>query len=243
MPKLILSYICGSCLALLIVHPWIDYTIPLMVNSSHWCYLVAASGLLGFALWQTRIPALLKILSVYLFANCFFSQTPYLSFNAYILVAVSFYAFLFFQYCNLKPILQLVEAAFWFELFFCVMQLLGRDKLFNFDRPEPVMFGTVMQYMRFGSLLAVMAPFVILKNKWNLIPIVIATVFLKSSTLMLSLAAGLFFFVFLKLRAIKLRFSLIALTFLSIGGNPLLYWGSWDGADDTGEGGGCHLIV
>lgn len=202
MLKAIYSYLLAIGVALLIIAPSIDYTIPLMVNSFHWCYIVVVAGLFGSMMISKKAYWSLKVLSIYLFISCFFSQIPYVSFNAYILIAATFYLFLAFKYVDHKILINFIEAAFWFEVILAVLQLMERDTLMSFGASvtqdlkvivEPrryVFLGSVMQYMRFASVLALMAPFLLLKSRWYLVPIAIVCVLSQASNFALSLIAG-----------------------------------------------------
>lgn len=238
MPKIILSYLLGICLGLLITAPAINYTIPMVVNTSGWLYTVMASGLLGILLVLTqKMHWSLKVLVVYLFINCFLSQVPYLGFNAYILVVATAYFYLLIQNARFKPVFEVIEAAFLLEIVLTCFQLLGKDRLLNFDRPEPVFMGTVMQYMRFSSLLAVIAPFLLIKNKLYLIPIVIFCIISRSSTFAISLVVGgLVYFVLSDLSRIK---KLLAMALAVIFGvfYAIYDWGSFRGAIIPSNGG------
>jgi len=207
----ILSYIAAFCQELLAVAPHINYDVPLIVNSFGWLYLVVASALLGFFLLSKDMPLSFKILTIYLWLTCFVSFVPYLSFNAYILVVLSLYFFLIFKTCDQKIILNMVQAVFWVQVCFGVMQLYGVDTLMNFGRPEPVFLGTVAQYMRFSSHLAILAPLLIYKNKWYILPIAVLAVVSQSSSFGLAVICGGAVYVFLKHPKWRLRTAGLAL--------------------------------
>lgn len=208
--KKIISHIIGMSLcALAILPPFndkipmfnIDGTvgstwnleIPIMVNSFLWTYLVIVIGLLCAKLWSCKISLIMKAMASYMYVACYFSVAPYISFNAMLFVVPSIYLFILIKN-NVDPkiIIDWIVALFWFELLMCVMQYIGRDKLLNFDRPQKVFLGTVMQHMRSGSLIAIMAPFLLLRNKLFIIPLVIVAFIMSSSNLAISLAVGAF---------------------------------------------------
>lgn len=190
MIKKALSYSLGLAVGLLAVAPPIDYKIPIMVNSFWWVYAVVAFALLAVHLIFTDLPQSLKLVVLYIFGTCFWSMAPYLSFNAFLLVVVAAYGFIAFTKSDYSPILDMVAAAFFVQMFCGVMQLFGKDTLMNINRPEPVFLGTVMQYMRFGSLLAIMAPLLVWRNKLFIIPIVITACISQSSGYGLAVIAG-----------------------------------------------------
>jgi hypothetical protein len=213
------------------VAPAFNYTIPLMVNSFLWCYLVVVSGFLGMLTLSLDIHKSLKALAVYLFAACFISQSPYLSFNAYLLVSATFYFYWLSKKCDFSVVTKFIEAAFWLQLILTVMQFFGKDTLLNFDRPESVFLGTVMQYMRFASVLAVMAPFLLLKSKWYILPILALCLLSRSSTFALSLALGCLTWFFLTAKKEKWDIRAVTVWFLLFVGAYAVYdWGSIRGA-------------
>lgn len=231
----ILSWISGIVLGLLIVAPPIDYSIPLMVNSFHWCYLIVATGLFSMVLMQQKLHILLKLLNIYLFASCFFSQAPYLSFNAYIVIVAAFYLLIFFKNIDLKLIFPFLEAAFCLEVLIIGMQLMGKDTMLNFDRPEPVFLGTVMQYMRVSSVLAVLTPFLVIRNKWYLFPIGVLCLLSQSSSFMLSLLIGSGLYAILTLK--KWRWWILLSGLVGAGTYAWYDFGSFQGAIDPANGG------
>ena len=204
MAKQFLSFLLGGFLGLLIIAPPIDYTIHLLINSFHWLYLICASALFGMFLLNTKLNIFLKILVVYLFVSCFFSQAPALSFNAFVLVVFALYLLLVAKKCDFKIVTNFIEAAFWFQVVLGVMQLLGKDVLLSFDNRQNVFMGTVMQYMRCASIMACIAPFLLLKSKWYLIPLIAYALVSKSSTFAVSLISGCTVFFLLRYSRIRL---------------------------------------
>jgi len=196
--KRVLSYVLGFAVGLLAVAPPLNYAIPVVVNSYWWLYGCVVAGFLGMYLLMTDLPLSLKILSAYLFVGCFLSMAPYVSFNAAILAIAALYCFIGFTKSDYKIITDIVTAAFLLQLIFVVFQLCTMDKLMNFDRQEPVVFGTVMQNMRFGSLIAIMTPLIVYKNKWFIIPIIAMAFLSESASFGLAIAAGMTVYFVLK---------------------------------------------
>jgi hypothetical protein len=197
--------------------------------------MICATGLFGFFLWKTNLNIWLKILSAFLFASCFLSQAPALSFNAYVLCVFSFYLIVAFKVCDFKIVIGFIEAAFWFEVVLGIMQILGKDVLLSFEKRETVFMGTMMQYMRCASVIMCMAPFLLLKSKWYLIPLVIICILSRSSTLALSLIAGGVVYNFLVLK--RFRLSSIIGGIVCVALYALYDWGSWQGAIVASNGG------
>lgn len=190
MMKKILSYILGLGVGLLAVAPPLDYRIPVLVNSFAWVYLFVAVGLFAMYLAFTTLPLALKTAVFIFFVSSFVSMAPYLSFNAFILIVPAAYLFIAFTKSDYEPIINFVIAAFFIQITFGVLQMFGKDTLMNINRPEPVFLGSVMQNMRFGSLMAIMAPLLVYRNKLFLIPLAIAAVLVESAGFGLALIAG-----------------------------------------------------
>lgn len=239
----LLSYFFALLLGLLVVAPNIPYKIPLIINSFSWCYLVVVSGLISFCTLRTTLPLPLKILALYLFGSCFISQSPYLSFNANILVATTLWLFLFLQRCDFRIIVNVLEAAFWLEFILAIFQLTGYDRLLNFGAAftsdfsvrllpmQPSLFlGTVMQYMRFASLLAILSPFLVLRSRWYLIPIGILCLLSRSSSFAVSLIAGVAYYCLVSVKSRTARLIAIFLGLLAVLGYAAYDWGSFRGA-------------
>jgi hypothetical protein len=190
MTKKILSYILGLGVGLLAVAPPLDYRIPVLVNSFAWVYLFVAVGLFAMYLAFTGLPLALKTAVFIFFVSSFVSLAPYLSFNAFILIVPAAYLFIAFTKSDYEPIINFVVAAFFIQITFGVLQMFGKDTLMNINRPEPIFLGSVMQNMRFGSLMAIMAPLLVYRNKLFLIPLAIAAVLVESAGFGLALIAG-----------------------------------------------------
>jgi hypothetical protein len=184
------SYLLGFSVGLLAIAPPMNYSIPVVINSYAWLYGFMVAAFLALFLMSSSLPLSIKALTIYLLATCFVSMAPYLSFNAFILVVVSLYGFLWLTKCDFDVVIDLITAAFFVQVMVTIAQLFGMDKLMNFDRPEPVFFGTIMQYMRFSSLLAVMAPFLVFKNKKFIFLIAVLAIASQSSSFGLAVIAG-----------------------------------------------------
>ena len=249
----LISFLSAIGLGLLAVAPPINYNIPLIVNSFNWCYLVIAAGLFGMFLLFCDIHWLIKGVIIYLFINCFLSQVPYLSFNAYILCVFSVYCFMLFRVIDKAILLNMLAAVFWLQFILVFFQMIGMDKLLNFGAvmvlsPEgqaigtelsevqkPVFLGTVMQYMRLASLIAILSPFLLIKSKWYIIPITLMVLVSKSSGLALSVIAGVFTYVSLLFRKDFLRIAIVCFVLAVL---YLFYdLGSFMGAVNPAHGG------
>lgn len=194
----IASYIAAAALGLLAVHPPIGYTFQPMINSFEWLYAVIASGLLAFFLMTQKINIFLKVLLGYLFFNCFLSQAPASSFNMFMIASATMLFYLIARHLDFEPIMKMIEAVFWMQVFILIVQQCGRDTLMEFDRQHKVFFGTVFQPMRMGSLLAIMAPLLVLRRRWYIIPLLILSVCSYTLSFSLALLAGILFYIWIK---------------------------------------------
>jgi len=254
MMRKINAVLIGVSAALLIIAPSIPYNIPLLMNSFAWCYMIVAGGMFGLLVTQLPFPRILKVLSVYLFVVSFFSQAPALSFNAYVLSTVCFFFYLWMQYADLKIFLRFIAAAFWLEFILALLQLTGHDTMLSFGSTivlkengdlarvmmaprDSVFMGTVMQYMRFASVLAIMSPFLVLISRWYLVPIGILCLLSQSSSFAMSLLAGVGTYGLLRIRS-RWRRIFVILGVITIAGAYILYdWGSFRGAVIPSNGG------
>lgn len=193
-----LAYILGISAGLLAVVPPIGIRIPLMINSYSWLFMVVATGFLGMFLTFTKLPTLLKILNILLFAGCFLSEVPYMSFNVYVLVVLALYGYIAFLECDFEIVLNFIAAAFLLEMIVTIAQLCGRDTLMNFNNHKTLFLGTVFQYMRFSSLLAIMAPLLVWKDKRFIFPILVFCALSRSSSFGLAVITGTAVYVFLQ---------------------------------------------
>jgi hypothetical protein len=214
--KRLLSYVLGFGVALLAVAPPLNYSIPVLVNSFWWLYGFIVFGLLAMYLLSTKLPDLLKVFMVYLFVSCFFGMAPYVSFNAFILAVAAAYCYLGFIESDYKIVIDMATAAFFVQVLMSIMQLLGHDKLMNFDRGDAVFFGTVMQYMRFGTLLAIMTPLLVYRNKLFLVPILIMAVISQSSGFGLAVIAGIIAWALMTMKENRIVVILIGLSLTAL---------------------------
>jgi len=185
----------GCVVGLLSIAPPLPFSIPVIINSNLWLYGFFVVSFLGMMLLFKEIPCSFKILIPYMFFGCFISMIPYASFNAFILVVISAYCFLLFLKSDDDIVIEFIVMAFMFQIFLGIMQMFGVDKLLNFNRSNPVFVGSVLQYMRFGTLLAIMAPFLVFKDKRFIVPVVLVAILTRSSSFGLGviLAIGVYY--------------------------------------------------
>lgn len=233
--KKVSSFLLGFFIAALAVAPGITFNIPVIVNSIAWRYMVILAGLLGFLLLFQNTRSNLKVLIIYLFATCFLSQVPYISFNAYVLIVATLYFFLWAKSADYEYVFKFIEAAFWLEVALITMQHFGADTLLMFDNTdfEKLFHGTALQPMRLGSLLAIMSPFLLVRNKWYMVPLLILSVMSHTLGFSLALVAGAVTYSFFKYRQVFVGFLLVMVPFViyvCLSNDHIhaeLTWGRW----------------
>lgn len=210
------SYIFGLFLSILAITPPLYYSAKLTLDPLVWLQIVLVSSFIGFLiLFHTKIDVILKAFILYVWVSCFYSDSPAISFTAFCFFIIGCLSYLIMLRCNQDIIIRFIEAVFWFEIVLVCMHYFGHDVLMNFGvkynfinngsalsidtvRGNGEFFlGTVRQQMRLGSLMAVMAPFLVYKNKWYIVPVSIAAYFSMSAGFALSVIAGCFTYFFI----------------------------------------------
>lgn len=191
-------------LVILALCPPVKWSIPIVANSTLWLWLVLICGFLGFLFLYAKANAILRILVVYILINAIASKAPYLSLTSYILfIPAVYYYYVCTKVKDWSNIFKVFQALFLFTVFLIVLQLLGIDHLCNLGQDKVVYWGFTGNQMWLSSLLVCMAPFLLIKNKLNAIPILIMLIIMKSSGGLLSLFAGIVFYSILNSRKKK----------------------------------------
>ncbi len=113
-----------------------------------------------------------------------------------------------------EPIYKVTQSLFFISILLIVMQAFKGDTLLNFNRKASVFFGTVNNPMMLASYITCLTPFLILRSRINIIPILLVAFLSHSAGMVFSLAAGLVFYLGFKIKKKKLLvflFVLIAL--------------------------------
>ncbi len=199
--KKAISYIVAIPLVILaLIPPW-NLKISTEVNSLFWLWMVLASGFLAFTFLLTKANVWIKLIIIYSFLNCFFSAAPYLSFSLYTSVILcGFYYVLCRKVESFEPVMQAVQSVFFVITLLIIVQCFGKDTLLNFNRPEPVVLGTIGNKMILGTFVTCLAPFLICYKKLNIIPVVLIAFISGSAGMVLSLAMGGIFYVLCRVK-------------------------------------------
>lgn len=218
---MLLSILLGLFLGILSLFPPIGYEMNLFIRPDLWLYLVLISAFISFNLILTCKDLLLKAFVIFVWVSCFYSESPFISFNAYLFFVFGLLIFSTMKYCKADILIKFIETAFWVQLIIIFMQQTNSDVLMNFgtrydfinngavlhitsDKEHQMFLGTVRQQMRVSSLFAVMAPFLVYKNKWYIIPISILAFISMSAGFALSVIAGCFSYFFITSKHKKL---------------------------------------
>jgi len=196
-----------------------NMSLGVLVNSFHWVFAVIFIGLLCIHLCFLNIHKIVKIFAIYLYFTCYFSKAPYISFNAMLLIVPAIYLYaLIKNFGDKKILINWIVSIFWFEVAVCGLQFMGKDVLINFNRPQQIFLGTVMQHMRMGSLFAILSPFLFIRSRFYIIPLTIVAFLVYSSSFALALFAGAFVFFLLSDTPKKIKkYALISLVVLALG--------------------------
>ncbi len=208
MRKVLDCIILLPLVALALSPPW-NTQLDCTVNSFAWLYMITIIGFLIFWLLYLKVNVWIKLLAVYVFATCFFSKAPYMSFT----MLSSFTLALFYYHActtvrNRDLFYKAAQSIFFFNCLLIIMQLFGKDVLLNFNMPAPVVLGTIANYMILGSFCMALAPFLIVNSRLNFIPLFLVAYISQSSGTLLAISAGLGVYVWMKFK--KLRVLIIA---------------------------------
>ncbi len=200
----IVKILIGSIVAALAIMPPSGFAIPQAGNPAVWLWVYTAAGLLAFMLIYQKIDISIKALVIYLYLSCFLSKAPILSFNSFLSVLFCAYFYVLCKMINdwtfLKRILQ---GVLFLNVLMITMQMFGNDQLLNFNqgiRYLPICYGTVGNSMQVATFLVLLAPFVVSHNRYNLIPITLISVIVRSAGSLVSLIIGACAYVTMKFK-------------------------------------------
>ena len=194
------AYFIALAIALLALLPPQFITIDCTVNSTAWLWGSLMAGFLTFMFIFTKANVWVKLIVVYSYINCFLSRAPYLSFTIYFSVIICAYLYLLCFSSDWEPIFNAVQSLFLLSFLLIIMQAFKKDTLLNFGRDEAVVFGSIFNSMLLASYITCLTPFLFIKNKLYIVPVIIIALMARSSGMMLSMAAGIIFYSFFKIR-------------------------------------------
>jgi len=159
-----------------------------------------------FCYLHTSAPLPIRLLVIYAFVGSFFSAAPYWSFMMTIPVIISAYFYLACREIEDFEIVQkMVQAAFLLICSFLIVQIAGHDTLYNFNRPEPMVIGTIGNPMISATLITCLAPFLLTYKKLNIIPLCLIAILTNSAGMVAALAAGITFYGIMRIKGVRLK--------------------------------------
>ena len=207
-----LAYAVAFIVSVFIMTPPWNISVTCQVNNLLWLWSVALAGLFIFSYIYTSAPLPIKLLVLYAFVGSFFSAAPYWSFMMTIPVIISAY---FYVACreieDFEIVQKMVQAAFLLICSFLIVQIAGYDTLYNFNRPQPMVIGTIGNPMISATLITCLAPFLLTYRKLNIIPLCLIAIITNSAGMVAALAAGITFYVIMKIKRRWLRIAAIGL--------------------------------
>lgn len=215
--KKYLGHIIALIVAIFILTPPWDIGVTCQVNNLLWLWSVALAGFFAFLYMNTSAPLPIKLLVIYAFIGSFFSAAPYWSFMMTIPTVISAYFYLACRNIeDFEPVQKAVQSAFFLICSFLVVQFaVGRDTLYNFNRPEPMIIGTIGNPMISATLITCLAPFLLTYKKINIIPLCLIAIITHSAGMVAALAAGIAFYSIMKIKGIWMK-SLITVIVIAV---------------------------
>jgi len=184
----------------------LSYTIPLIAGFfacvpfiyfkltpplSWWPLIITCAGCAGMYLLFMEINPIIKGVSLLSFISCFFSNVPYLSFNAY--VAIVFCCYFYIGAIKMKswgPTFRMLKAVLVLNLLLIAAQFFSHDQLLNFGLTEITQFGVVGHHMQEASFIVIVSAFLIQLHPGFLIIPVFVALFCNSTWSVLCIAIG-----------------------------------------------------
>lgn len=209
MKKHLIYLLLVPLVVLALTPPW-TAQLTCELNSLMWLYGVFFSAFLTFLFLYFKVNIFIKILLAWIYATCFISRAPYLSFTMYWSVIIcAYYYFLCLKIEDFTPVKNSIQSIFFFIVLLIIMQLWGKDTLLNFNQKEVLVLGTIGNKMILGSYVCVLAPFLISISWLNWIALLIIAFVSGSSGAVLSLLVGLGFYVSKKIKKFRVYIAIL----------------------------------
>lgn len=197
--KKYITHAIAIIVAIFIMTPPWNIGVTCQVNNLLWLWSVALAGFFTFHYIHTNAPIPIKVLVLYAYIGSFFSVAPYWSFQMTIpMIALAYFYLACRQIEDFEPVQKAVQSAFFLICAFLIVQMFGHDTLYNFNRPQPMIIGTIGNKMISATLITCLAPFLLTYKKLNIIPLCIIAVMTRSLGMMIALAAGITVYAVLK---------------------------------------------
>jgi hypothetical protein len=187
-PYTLLAFVFIVALSLL---PPINFYVT-APEDNKWIWMVLGAAFFGFYLMFLDVHLFVKVLSVLVFTNCFFTSVPFESFTKYITFVGCCYFYYVCQHIEDWPmIFKALQTVVFLTLFLMVMQYMGHDSLINFGYSHFVHYGIAGQHMQEASFGIIISSLLILWNPLNFLTAFAISIFCKSPWSFLCASIGL----------------------------------------------------
>lgn len=197
---------------LMALTPPLHIALDCTINSTFWLWATFFSGFLAFLFLYQKVSNWLKLFVLWCFVSCFTSGAPYMSFTMFwSLIVCSYYYSFCRQIEDWTLIKKSIQSVFLFIVLLTLMQIFGKDTLLNFGLKNITnIFGIIGNKMIASSFVCVLAPF-LLFNPLNWIAIALMSFLSGSSGAVLSVAAGVGAYVWMKFRKLRIAIIIVVL--------------------------------
>jgi O-antigen ligase len=212
--KKAIAYVVAAIVSVFVMTPPVNINVTCQVNSMLWLWSVGLAGLLAFYYIHTDAPWPAKLLVLWAFVGSFLSAAPYWSFMMTIPTVAAAYFYLICRRVRVEDyiiIQKAVQSAFLLICAFMTVQLLGHDTLFNFNRPEPMVIGTIGNPMISATMITCLAPFLLTSSRWYIIPLCLIAFITYSTGMMAALAAGILFYGVARIKRARMKVMVVIL--------------------------------
>jgi O-antigen ligase len=138
------------------------------------------------------------------------------------MVACAYFYLLCRKVEDFSIVQKAVQSAFLLICAFMVVQLFGHDTLYNFNRPQAMVVGTIGNPMISATMITCLAPFLLTSNRWYIIPLCIIAFITFSTGMMAALVAGILFYSVAKIKKpfMKIATVILVIEILFVAGIP-----------------------
>ena len=172
-----LKYLIALVMVCLFIIPPLLSGNTIQFRSDIWAWFVLLMGAVAFSSLYLKVNLWIKLLTIWLYINCFLSQMPVTSLVSY---ASYLGALIIYVFClrltkdEFKFVLKIFPVLFLLEALVLTLQLTDKSLIAKaLDLGKDVNYGTVSNSMMFGSMICVMSFPLILNKKWYVIPIIV----------------------------------------------------------------------
>ena len=188
--KKTLSYILPAIVGFFAVIPVIDFR--LVVPPQWWPFTLTLTGLAGmYILFMQRVTITIKAVSLCGLINCFFSNVPFLSFNAYASVVACCYFYIgVTRMDSWAPMFKMLKALLLLNFLLIGAQFFTHDQMLNFGLEEISTFGVVGHHMQEASFFIILTALLIQIHPMFFLPAIIVALFCNSVWALVCVGVG-----------------------------------------------------